>query len=81
MCVAIPGRVVSIGEPGAASIPARVSIQGVERIVDLVMVPDAAVGDYVVAHSGYAIEVVPAERAIETLRLLGMAAPPGRGAA
>lgn len=70
MCVAIPGRVVRIGKPTATSIPGRVSIIGTERDVDLVMVPDATVGDFVVVHSGYAIEVIPLERALETMALL-----------
>jgi hydrogenase expression/formation protein HypC len=43
-----------------------------ERDVDLIMVPDVAVGDYVVVHSGYAIEVIPSDRALETMRLLGL---------
>jgi hydrogenase expression/formation protein HypC len=71
MCVAIPGRVVSIGEPTAASIPGRVSIIDTERDIDLVMVPDAVIGDYVVIHSGYALELIPRDRAVETLALLG----------
>lgn len=45
-----------------------------ERDVDLFLVPDAVVGDYVVVHSGYAIEVIPRERAVETIALLD----PGR---
>ncbi|HLF61620.1 MAG TPA: HypC/HybG/HupF family hydrogenase formation chaperone [Acidimicrobiia bacterium] len=72
MCVAIPGRVVRIGELSTTSIPGRVSIIGTERDVDLVMVPDAMVGDYVLVHSGYAIKVIPKERAVETLVLLGI---------
>lgn len=72
MCVAVPGRVIRIGEPTAASVPATVTIVDTERDVDLVMVPEATVGDYVVVHSGYAIDVIPRERAIETLALFGV---------
>lgn len=72
MCVAVPGRVIRIGEPTAASVPATVTIVDIERDVDLVMVPEATVGDYVVVHSGYAIDVIPRERAIETLALFGV---------
>jgi hydrogenase expression/formation protein HypC len=72
MCVAVPGLVVAIGEPTPNSIPAQVSVIDTRRDVDLVMVPDAAVGDYVVIHSGYAIEIIPKERAIETMALLGI---------
>ena len=71
MCVAVPGKVVSLGDATEISRPARVSILGDERDVDLVMVPNVEIGDYVVVHSGYAIEVVPRERARETIELIG----------
>lgn len=60
MCVAVPGRIVSIGERSGPSIPARVVFGEVERDVDLAMVPEAKIGDQVIAHSGYAIRIVPA---------------------
>jgi hydrogenase expression/formation protein HypC len=60
MCVAIPGRIVSIGEGSGPFIPARVVFGDVERDVDLAMVPEAKVGDRVIAHSGYAIRIMPA---------------------
>ena len=69
MCVAVPGLVVAIGEPTPNSIPAQVSFIDTRRAVDLVMVPNAVIGDYVVIHSGYAIEIIPKERAIETMAL------------
>jgi hydrogenase expression/formation protein HypC len=58
MCVAIPGRVLSIGEPTPAMVPAEVEFPGRTMTVNLVMVPEAAVGDHVIVHSGYAIRVV-----------------------
>jgi hydrogenase expression/formation protein HypC len=70
VCVALPGQVVAIGERSPASIPGTVTITGSNRDVDLVMVPQVEIGDYVVVHSGYAIEVVPEQRALETLALL-----------
>ena len=70
MCVAVPAKVLSIGEPTAASIPAEVEADGVVSTADLIMVPDAGVGDYVVTHSGYAIRLLAGHRAAETLALL-----------
>ncbi|HEX9853954.1 MAG TPA: HypC/HybG/HupF family hydrogenase formation chaperone [Acidimicrobiia bacterium] len=55
MCLAVPGRIVWIGDPSPASIPGRVDAAGVLREVDLVMVPDAEVGDHVIVHAGYAV--------------------------
>ena len=72
MCVAIPGRVEWIGAGSAASIPARIDTGDAVHDVDLVMVPHAGLGDYVVAHSGYAIRLIPAEQAAETRKQFGL---------
>ena len=58
MCFAVPAEVVSIGPRDSASIPGLVSFDGSVRDVDLIMVPDVAVGAHVVVHAGYAIRVV-----------------------
>jgi hydrogenase maturation factor len=39
------------------------------------MVPDVDVGEYVIIHSGYAIDVIPTDHAVETIRLLGGSRP------
>ena len=72
MCVAVPGRVVWIGDVAGASIPARIETADATQNVDLVMIPEASVGDYVITHSGYAIKLVPADTARGTLRLMGI---------
>lgn len=71
MCVAAPGRIVSIGKRSDASIPATVRIGEHTQAVDLVMLPQAEVGDYVVTHSGFGIRVVNSEDALLVLRDLG----------
>lgn len=65
MCIAIPARVISIeGQEGDAD------IAGVQRRVSFVLTPDVKVGDYVLIHTGYAINVIDEEAAQETLKLL-----------
>jgi len=66
MCLAVPVLVKEI-YPDAT---ARVELNGVERIASLLMTPEAQVGDYVLIHTGYAISVIDAAEAEETLRLL-----------
>lgn len=61
MCIAIPGRVTSIGESTIAEVPGEVAFGDRTATVNLVMLPDVAIGDYVIVHSGYAIRVVSAE--------------------
>jgi hydrogenase expression/formation protein HypC len=64
MCLAIPAKVVDIKDDGA-----RVDFgEGVLREVNVMLV-DAKVGDYVLVHAGYAIQVLSEEEALETLRL------------
>jgi hydrogenase expression/formation protein HypC len=65
MCLAIPALIKSIkGQQAVAD------IEGVTRDISLQLTPEAKVGDYVLLHTGYAISVIDAEEAEETLKLL-----------
>jgi hydrogenase expression/formation protein HypC len=68
MCLAIPAKVVSIDE--TLNRMAEVDILGVSRQVSLDLVPEANVGDHVLIHAGYAIQVVDEAYAAETIELL-----------
>jgi hydrogenase expression/formation protein HypC len=65
MCLAIPVLVKSIN-----GYKAVVDVDGVTREVSLQLTPEARVGDYVLLHTGYAISVIDAVEAEETLKLL-----------
>ncbi len=67
MCVAVPGRIVWVGLRGEATIPAEAAFGDEHLTIDLILTPDATVGDYVVTHSGYALRVVDAAEAAEIL--------------
>jgi hydrogenase expression/formation protein HypC len=43
---------------------------GIRRKICLAYVPEAAVGDYVVVHAGFAISIVDADTAARTLELI-----------
>ena len=63
MCLAIPGKIIGInGDVG------DVDFGGVTKQTNISMV-DAKVGDWVVIHAGFAIEVMDEEDAQETIRL------------
>lgn len=66
MCLAIPAKVISIGDLSMA----EVDIVRVTRHVSLEMTPDAQVGDFVLVHAGFAIQVVDEQYAAETLKML-----------
>jgi len=65
MCLAVPVRVVSI-----EGNEAEVEIGGVKRRVSIMLTPEAKVGDYVLLHTGYAINVINEAEAQETLKIL-----------
>ena len=64
MCLAIPAKVVAI-EQDKANVDFG---GGVVREVNVALVT-VGVGDYVLVHAGYAIQVLDKEEALETLRL------------
>jgi hydrogenase expression/formation protein HypC len=66
MCLAIPGKVLSISGNGALR-TGRVSFGGIVKDVSLAYVPEAEVGDYVIVHVGFAISVVDETQAARTL--------------
>jgi hydrogenase expression/formation protein HypC len=72
MCLALPGRIEWIGRGSTSSIPGTVSFGEQTREVDLVMVPEALVGDHVIVHSGYAIRIVGAKEVARILEIVDL---------
>jgi hydrogenase expression/formation protein HypC len=66
MCLAVPARITEIRD----GLLGLVELGGVVREVSFALLPDAAVGDYVLLHAGYALQKVDTADAEETLRLL-----------
>lgn len=66
MCLAIPAKVAALEEGNLAT----VDILGVTREISVDLTPQAQVGDYVLVHAGFAIEVVDADYAQETIDLI-----------
>jgi len=65
MCLAIPALIKSIEDKEA-----EVEIGGITRRISLWLTPEARVGDYALVHTGYAINILDQEEAMETLKLL-----------
>ena len=65
MCLGIPGKIVEIEKNVA-----KVDVGGVSRDISLDLCPDVSVGEYVLIHTGFAIQKVDEEEAKETLDLL-----------
>lgn len=63
MCLAVPAEVKSID-----GVVATVDFGGVSRTANVSLV-DAKVGDFVIVHAGYAIQILDREEAEKTLEL------------
>ena len=73
MCLAVPGRVLSIEGDDPAFLQGLVDFSGIRKTVNLAYTPEVQVGQYVVVHVGFALSVVDedeAQRVLETYRQL-----------
>ncbi|MBM3769952.1 MAG: HypC/HybG/HupF family hydrogenase formation chaperone [Acidimicrobiia bacterium] len=74
MCLAVPGRLVSIEGDDPYLRSGKVDFSGVVKTINLAYVPEARVGDYVLVHVGFAISTVDEREAravFEYLRAMG----------
>jgi hydrogenase expression/formation protein HypC len=69
MCLAVPGKILSIDGAGFAR-TARISFGGIVKQVSLAYLPEAEVGDYAMVHVGFAISLLDEEEALRTLDYL-----------
>ena len=65
MCLAIPAEVIEIQENDLAVVEAG----GAKKRISLSLVDDVRVGDYVLVHAGFAIEIVDEREAKKTMEL------------
>ena len=63
MCLAVPGKIVSLSDADPLLRTGKVSFGGVLKEVSLAYVPEAKVGDYVIVHVGFALSIVDEEEA------------------
>jgi hydrogenase expression/formation protein HypC len=64
MCLAIPGKIISItNQLDETFRQGRVSFGGIMKEVNLCMVPEAQINDYVLVHVGVAIGIIDEEEA------------------
>ncbi len=72
MCLAIPGKIVSITQetPDILSLKGKVNFGGILKEVSLAYVPAAKLGDYVIVHVGFALGIVDQEEAVKVFEYL-----------
>ncbi|NHI94192.1 MAG: HypC/HybG/HupF family hydrogenase formation chaperone [Candidatus Lokiarchaeota archaeon] len=65
MCLAIPAKVLEIDGDVA-----KVDFGGIQKKVFTTLIDSVEIGEYVIVHAGYAIEVQTADEAEETLKMM-----------
>jgi hydrogenase expression/formation protein HypC len=58
MCLAVPGKILTLSGADPLTRTGRVSFGGIVKEVNLAYTPDARVGDYVIVHVGFAISTL-----------------------
>ena len=69
MCLAIPGKIVSI-DGADLNRTGRVDFSGIIKEANLSFVPEASIGDYVIVHVGFALSKVDEEAAQQVFAYL-----------
>ncbi len=70
MCLAVPGKVLTVEEGDAAFRSGSVDFCGVRRTVNLAFTPEVRPGDFVLVHVGFALTRVDEEEAARTFQYL-----------
>jgi len=70
VCLAVPGRIVSVAGQGSLARVGRVDFGGIVKEVGLDFVPEAEVGDYVLVHVGFALSIIDEKEAAQVFAAL-----------
>lgn len=70
MCLAIPGRIVSILESEGGTRTATVEYPGLSKTVSLLYVPEAKVGDFMLVQAGFGIRLLTEAQAQEVFEAM-----------
>lgn len=70
MCLAVPGKILSIDGDDPLLRQGRVEFAGIVRQTSLAYVPEALPGDFVLVHAGFAIALIDETQALATLAWL-----------
>lgn len=74
MCLAVPGKIVSIEDTDSVFRCGKVNFGGIVKQINLAYVPEAKIGDYVLVHVGFAISTIDeaeAQQVFDYLREIG----------
>jgi len=70
VCLAVPGRLLSVAGEAPLTRVGRVDFGGVVKEINLAFVPEARVGEYVLVHVGFALTVIDEDEAVQVFEHL-----------
>lgn len=70
MCLGVPGKVIEIQNNSVGMTMGKVDFGGIVKEICLAYVPEVTVGDYVIAHAGFAISTLDEKEAREVFETL-----------
>jgi len=70
MCLAVPGKIISITGDEPLLRSGKVDFGGIVKEINLAFVPEAGIGDYVLAHAGVAINTIDEQEAARVFEYL-----------
>jgi hydrogenase expression/formation protein HypC len=70
MCLAVPGKLMSIQEGPPLMRTGKVNFGGIFKEVNLAYVPEVKLGDYVLVHVGFALSIVDENEAEQVFKYL-----------
>lgn len=70
MCLAVPGQITSVYGNDPLTRSGKVNFGGIVKEVCLAYTPEATIGDYVLVHVGFALQVVDEDEAREVFSFL-----------
>lgn len=62
MCLAFPGKIIGIKNQQATA-----DFDGVQKDINISLVPDAKIGDHVIVHAGFAVQKLSTEDATDVI--------------
>jgi hydrogenase expression/formation protein HypC len=70
MCLAVPGRILSVAGEDPLMRVGRVDFGGIVKEINLAFVPEARIGEYVLVHVGFALTVIDENEAVQVFEHL-----------
>ena len=70
MCLAVPGKLISVDDSPSLLRTGKVNFGGILKEANLAYVPEAKVGDYVLVHVGFALSIVDEDEANQVFEYL-----------